>query len=88
MSDQPPFPAPIRIEQWAIVGLFGKPRLMGNVYGHHHIKDGENATTTSIIGKKNGFIHTRSGSVYQLGEPLAELAEDSADNLALTRELP
>jgi hypothetical protein len=65
-----------KLENWSVATL-GTPytapelilsALIGNIYGHHTFKDGLNITTSAIIGKRNDFIVTRSGSLYELGE--------------------
>lgn len=71
-----------RIEKWQPINWFGQERMFGYVYGcksqetgEQFIEDGEDFITSpiekfdSIMGQL--VIHTKSGSVYELGEPAA-----------------
>lgn len=64
------------LEKWALVSRpqgYEAPenniRLNGIVTGHPRFTDGECITTTRII-KVEGFrVHTKSGSIYTIGQP-------------------
>ena len=46
-----------------------KPRLNGDVHGHPHFREGENVTTSSIVGKTFAgcfLVRTKSGSLYEI----------------------
>lgn len=67
-----------KLNKWAVVYLPPNPytapeacppRLYGIVEAHPRFRDGDDVTTTRIIGQKNGLIVTRSGSEYELGDP-------------------
>lgn len=68
----------MRIEQWAVVVLPGQSVFMapecranalhGFAYGHPRFADGEEITTSALVGVEDGKIRTKSGSVYELGE--------------------
>ena len=66
----------VRIENWAMVGLYpyAPPEqqvfcLEGELYGHPRVTDGHRTTTTEIVGVDGEVILTNSGSRYVLGEP-------------------
>jgi len=69
----------MHIENWFVtvgndVTPYTAPEMMskslhGNVYGHPLFDDGEEITTSSIEGAQGGRVRTRSGSVYELGDP-------------------
>lgn len=71
----------IKINNWAMVTKMLSPYhapeqgiqcLNGNVENHPRYEPGKNVTTSEIIGKRFGFVVTRSGSLYELGEPASE----------------
>lgn len=56
-----------RIEEWSVYA----GHLVGTVYGHTLISDGEHIITTALqgidfVGRR---AQTKSGTVYDLGEP-------------------
>lgn len=46
--------------------------LGGKVFGHPKHQDGKNIITSTIVGKRNGCVVTRSGSEYELLEPASD----------------
>lgn len=68
----------MKMSQWAIVSdpfcPYKDPdqialRLQGVIHGHPHRKDGDEITTSRIVGKtEDGHVKTKSGSVYELGK--------------------
>jgi hypothetical protein len=69
-----------RLEHWSVgsdiePGSFVAPEhharfLAGKVYGHpgrHH--DGKTIRTSRIVGAEGRRVSTKSGTVYELGEP-------------------
>lgn len=66
----------MRLENWCIVSdgdpylapEMQKSYLNGKVYGHPRFDEGHYVTTSRIIEVKDGKVHTRSGSVYELGK--------------------
>lgn len=54
----------IELRNWYLI----YNRLNGNVYGHPNPRhnDGKEITTSSVIGKRNGLVVTKSGSEYDL----------------------
>lgn len=67
-----------RIEKWAVVvdnqSHYRAPELRrhfltGEVHDHPRFKEGDEITTTSIQGKREGKVVTLSGSEYELGVP-------------------
>lgn len=75
---------PILLSPWAVVTPADPylapecrvPLLSGDAFGHPRFADGHNVTTSPPIGKdSHGNIHTKSGSVYQLGDPATAYAE-------------
>lgn len=85
----------MRIENWAVVEPNPKQyeapearslSLQGEVFGHPRFHDGEQVTTSSIIGKnKRGKVVTMSGSEYELGisNPTYENMHPNARNRIL-----
>lgn len=76
---------PIKLENWCLI--YGNvtpftapelliPHLHGTVYQHPLHKDGTVITTSSIFAVKDGFVITRSGSAYELGEPSPEYEKE------------
>lgn len=69
----------IKINNWAMVTKSLSPYhapeqgiqcLNGNVENHPRHEPGKNVDTTEVIGQTaESYIVTRSGSVYELGEP-------------------
>lgn len=56
-----------RLENWSVTA----GHLVGEVYGHEKMSDGERVVTTALqgidfVGKR---AQTKSGTVYELGEP-------------------
>ena len=45
------------------------PHLNGDAKNHPRFPEGKNITSSTIIGKRQGSIVTKSGSVYVLGDP-------------------
>lgn len=43
--------------------------LRGHIYDHPDHADGTTVETSPIVGAVDGKIRTRSGSLYELGEP-------------------
>lgn len=67
----------IRMENWSVcyypTDPYGSPEqctaiLRGQVYGHPRFSEGQNISTSSIVGKIDDKVATASGSVYILGE--------------------
>lgn len=69
----------MRLENWSVVGPTEvdpytppeavKRYLAGEVYGSENFAEGYKIQTSSIMEVKGGKVTTRSGSVYELGEP-------------------
>jgi len=67
----------MRIEDWAVVTPVLDPyaapetqphSLSGKVFNHPRFEDGQDITTSSIVGKTTeGEVLTTSGSSYELG---------------------
>jgi hypothetical protein len=67
----------MKLENWSVVydnnvDPYTAPELIrsvlqGNVYGNPKFDDGTFICTSSIVGKNNGDIITKSGSRYELG---------------------
>ena len=60
------------VNAWYDVDPYTPPELIpkhlhGNVEGHPNFFEGEEVTTSPIVKVQDGKIHTRSGSVYELG---------------------
>lgn len=79
---------PILLSPWAVVSPADPytapecrvPLLSGDAFGHPRFPDGKNITTSTPIGKDaKDNIHTKSGSVYQLGDPATAYAEQFPD---------
>lgn len=67
----------MKLENWSVVVLDFSPYtapealpkgLHGFVYGNPKFADGDEVTTTAIVGTREGRVLTRSGSEYELGE--------------------
>jgi hypothetical protein len=67
----------IELENWSIVYIdpwkapeLQEPLLHGNVYGHPKFMDGEEITTSQVVGfdKSTNIITTYSGHKYKLGK--------------------
>lgn len=78
--------SPIQLSQWIIIVSpssnpylapeLTQPLLNGYAHGHPRFANGHNVTTSRILGKNtSGHILTKSGSIYQLGEPKEDYAE-------------
>lgn len=52
-----------------------KVRLIGAAFGHPDHQDGKIIKTTRIVKTEGRTVTTRSGSVYELGEPDARYVE-------------
>lgn len=50
-------------------------RVTGKIYGHPRYPDGDTITPSILVARKGNSFSTRSGSVYDLGEPKAEYRE-------------
>jgi len=68
-----------KLENWSIVFKdpyqapeCRKSYLQGNIYGREDIEDGKFVTTSSIIKTEDNLVYTKSGSLYELGEPNVE----------------
>lgn len=70
---------PIKLEQWSIIyppnsnpytpPEFKRAVLHGKVFGHSHYPDGKLISTSYIIRvSEEKYVHTKSGTVYELGE--------------------
>lgn len=79
---------PILLSPWAIISTpdpylapeLRAPHLSGDAFGHPRFEDGKNITSSRIIGKDaSDNIHTKSGSIYQLGDPATAYAEAFPD---------
>jgi hypothetical protein len=64
-----------KMQNWGIVSAlpepfaaFGPTLLIGNVYGHEKLADGEQITTSPIVEVKDGKIVTKN-TVYELDGP-------------------
>lgn len=75
---------PILLSPWAVVTPADPyiapecrvPLLSGDAFGHPRFPDGKNITTSAVIGKDaQDNVLTKSGSVYQLGDPATAYAE-------------
>jgi len=87
-----------RLEQWEYGAVsaawFSLPEnstqvLRGVVYGHPRHADGTFITTSEVVGRRGGYIVTRSGSEYELGEPNGGwLKAMSSSSERLIRSLP
>jgi hypothetical protein len=71
----------IRIENWSLSMDNDNPyqapeqrkkRLHGDVYNHPRLGDLKDVTTSSIVSVDGCMVETRSGTVYELGEPSAD----------------
>jgi len=47
----------------------GTPRMYGRVYGKQGFEDGSRVVLSPIVKVDRGFVHTESGSIYEVGEP-------------------
>ncbi len=54
--------------------------LKGHVYGHPKHKDGNLIRTSDIVSTEGRYVTTKSGSVYELGEPALEYVQWLKDN--------
>lgn len=68
----------MKLESWSIIALFGHAyeppelavrHLRGIVFGHPHFDDGTRVITATITSIQDECFVTRSGSIYELGEP-------------------
>lgn len=65
----------MRLENWAVVSHadaytppeMARKQLVGLVYGHHRIPDGEHVRTSDLAKVQGRTVTTVSGSVYELG---------------------
>lgn len=73
----------MRLENWYVeflAGDYNEPpelrvaRLVGNIYGHARHHDGKEVQTNLIVGVVGDCVKTKSGSLYELGEPAESLA--------------
>jgi hypothetical protein len=74
----------MRIEDWTVVGNqnqnpYQAPeerrwQVRGEVYGNPSFPDGHGIRTSDVVMVTGNVITTRSGSVYELGEPNEEYA--------------
>lgn len=60
-----------KLEKWSVVGIDRSPYDAPE--NHWHCLQGINeagnqVVTSTVIGCRNGYVLTRSGSVYELGE--------------------
>ena len=74
-----------KLENWGIVnGVFGNWKesptpydapesithhLNGEIWNDSRFANGANVTTSTIKGKRDGNVITKSGTVYELGDP-------------------
>ena len=56
-----------QLENWVVIDHNGQQCLAGDVFFHPLFDDGNNITTSSVVGKRGSFVITRSGSKYLLG---------------------
>lgn len=54
--------------------------LMGKVEGHPDHEDGKTIVTSNIIGKFEGRIVTKTGSLVELGDPRPEYDKEFPDS--------
>lgn len=88
----------MKIDNWCVVyshhDQYTAPEritqhLNGNVSGHPLLPDGKSITTTAIVGKMGDSIVTKSGSIYELGQVLADYESAYPDaKLRLLATLP
>jgi len=65
----------MKLENWSIVPKpdpykppeFWKQYINGDVYDHPYRPDGQNITTSQIVGMTKTVFKTRSGSEYEIG---------------------
>lgn len=70
----------VRIDRWAMIhagGPYDAPEtagyfLRGVIHGHDEHADGTPVETSPIVAVVDGKIRTRSGTLYELGEPEPE----------------
>lgn len=69
----------LRLENWAYVYTnqyypksVQQPRFTGQVYNHPHHVDGTIVTTSPMIAFKDGIFKSRSGNLYELGQPKSD----------------
>ena len=78
----------MKIKNWSITGTqdpYQPPelrghRVLGNVYGHPVFEDTHFIRTSDIVDAGGGEITTKSGSVYELGEPDEEYVSWCREN--------
>lgn len=66
-----------RIEQWSVCFTdpyaapeVSRPSVQGNVYGREpRFPDGHPIQTSTIVKVEGKYVTTKSGTVYELGEP-------------------
>lgn len=61
----------MKIDEWVLQAKYlGTKKISGKVYGNPEFEEGEPITTSSVIGKtEDGKLITKSGSIYELGNP-------------------
>lgn len=61
-----------KLENWSVIP---PKRLHGFVYGHPSYQDGTEIETGIIHGRRRESVVTRSGNIYDLGEPNPDYAK-------------
>lgn len=67
-----------RIEQWATEPCPDLPYVAPELHGHVHVSgiiDGKEKLTSRVVKAEGRIITTKSGTVYELGEPRAGFVE-------------
>jgi hypothetical protein len=59
--------ATCRIENWKVVRVDGRERLIGTFFDHHTIKDGTPGTTGPVIHRGKELAET-DYTIYKLGK--------------------
>lgn len=60
----------MKIDQWALIAHpLGGAQLTGVVTGHPRFPDYTSVTTSLVVAIEDGKVRTKSGSLYELGEP-------------------
>lgn len=78
----------MKLENWKMVELadpfmapeMRSPRLGGNVHGNPRFEEGYAITTSPIESVEGRVVTTRSGSVYELGDPDPEYLKWCQEN--------
>ena len=70
----------MKLENWQLhPGLYGVPRIHGNIFGSEKHEDGKSIRTSRVLKIEDGKVYTESGSTYELGKPAQSFQEYFAE---------